>query len=152
MKISTRPSTAFQMPDRCTLRGWNTTSPSDRMTVGPSLPEFFEHLERIRIEPVGERIVDQELRHRKQPVRRLAVLFEVGAVALQRAEIVGIAEFLPELLEMRPVKLAGLAELAGQVLAQIVGDAVVVEQRVVDIQKKDDVVLHVRPRSKCARS
>ena len=25
-------------PERCTLRGWKTTSPSDRMTVGPSRP------------------------------------------------------------------------------------------------------------------
>ena len=43
---------------------------------------------------------------------------------------------------MRPVKFTGLAELAGQVLTQIVGDAVIVEQRIVDIEKKDDIVGH----------
>ena len=80
---------------------------------------------------------------------RIAWVF--SPIALQRAEIVGIAELLADILEMRPVELAGLAEIARQLGSEVVGDAIVVEQRVVDIQKKDDVMRHFPPRSEIRR-
>ena len=78
------PSTASHRPERCTLRGWNTTSPSDRMHRRPQGCEAGEHVERARVEPVGERVVDQE-RRRRQQVRVVRVL---DAIALERAEVV----------------------------------------------------------------
>ena len=64
------------------------------------------------------------------------------AEALERAEIVGIAKLLPDRLEMPPVAVRRLPEQAAQMRPQVIGHAVVVEQRVVDIQQEDDVVGH----------
>ena len=62
------------------------------------------------------------------------------AVPLQGAEVVGVAELVPELLEQLPVVAAAvLADLGVEVRAQVGGDAVVVEQRVVDVEQEDDV-------------
>ena len=62
------------------------------------------------------------------------------AIALQRAEVVGVAELVPELLEQLPVPAAAvLADLRIEMRAQIGGDAIVVEQRVVDVEEEDDV-------------
>jgi hypothetical protein len=59
---------------------------------------------------------------------------------LQRAEVVRIAELLAEQLELVPVALLTLrAEFVGQVAPQVGGDAVVVEQRVVDVEQEDGV-------------
>jgi hypothetical protein len=62
-------------------------------------------------------------------------------VALQGAEVVCITELGPKLLENFPVApLALLTEPVGQVAPQIGDHRVVVEQRVVDVDEKDDVV------------
>ena len=62
------------------------------------------------------------------------------AIALQRAEVVGVAELGAQLLEELPVVGAAvLADLGVEMRAQIGGDAVVVEQRVVDVEEEDDV-------------
>ena len=133
--MRTRPSTASNRPERSTLRGWNTTSPSDRMTVGPKAARCSIDVERAREEPVGERIVDQERRDGEQ-VRVARVL---DAVALQRAEVVGVAELGAQRFEDRPVALLALgADLAREVALQVGGDAVVVEQRVVDVEQEHD--------------
>ena len=103
--------------------------------------EARDDVERARIEPLGERIVDEEARHRQQPVRGRAARLDVGAVALQRAEVVGVAELAAQRLELDPVAIGARdAELAHEVLAQVGDDAVVVEQRVVDVEQEDDVV------------
>ena len=53
----------------------------------------------------------------EQPLRVAAVGLDVGAVALQRAEVVGVAELGAQRLEDRPVAVgAGGAELAREVL------------------------------------
>ena len=48
------------------MRGWNTTSPSDRITTGHRCASVLDRVERAGIEPIGERIVDQQVRHREQ--------------------------------------------------------------------------------------
>jgi hypothetical protein len=59
---------------------------------------------------------------------------------LQRSEIVRIAELVAEPLELVPVALLALrSELLGQITPEVVGDPVVVEQRVVDVKQEDGV-------------
>ncbi len=75
------------------------------------------------------------------------------AIALQRAEIIRIAEFLAQLLEDRPIAVMGVfAIFPLQIIAEVLGDAVIVDQRVVDVEQKTDVghlghapILHVVP-------
>src|SRR5262245_29085163 len=72
---------------------------------------------------------------------RLARMMQ--AIALQRAKIVGIAELEAQLLEELPVLvLPFFTDLLRQISLQVVGDAVVVDQRVVDVEEKDQA-LHV---------
>jgi len=58
--MSALPSTASSRPERSTLRGWKTTSPSERMTTVPLL-DVFEASEGVRIEAIGEGIIDEEV-------------------------------------------------------------------------------------------
>src|SRR5262245_31501082 len=63
------------------------------------------------------------------------------SVALQRAEVVAIAQLGEQLLEDRPVPLAtGNSELTIEVAFDVVLDAVVVEQCIVHIDEKNDRV------------
>ena len=63
----------------------------------------------------------------------------LNAIPLQRAEIVRIAELDAQLLENRPVALLALrADLAREMTPEVVGDAIVVEQRVVHVEEKYD--------------
>ena len=79
---------------------------------GAQAARVLDHVQRVGEEPVRERVVDEERGHREQ-VRVARVL---DAVALQRAEIVGIAEFGAQVLEERPVAVLPLApHLPGQV-------------------------------------
>jgi hypothetical protein len=62
------------------------------------------------------------------------------AVALQGAEIVRIAELGAQLLEDSPVAVSAIgAKLTREMLAEILLHAIVVEQRVIAIEKKDDL-------------
>ncbi len=112
-----------------------------------------DRVERAGIEPVGKRIAHQEPRHLEHA--RIARVLD--AVALERAEIVGVPELAAQLLEELPVAVrALLADLGGQMGAKVSGDPVVVEQRVVDIEEGHE--LHRRPlssvpqRALCARA
>ena len=61
--------------------------------------------------------------------------------SFQCAEVVRIAELAPQLFENVPVKLAGIDPICfGQIGGQIGLDAVIIKERVVDIEKKDEVV------------
>ena len=75
------------------------------------------------------------MRHREHAkVARAGV-----AIPLQGAEVVGIPELGAYLLEVLPVLAAAvLADLRVEMGTQIGGDAVVVEQRVVDVEQEDD--------------
>ena len=62
------------------------------------------------------------------------------AEPLQGAEIVRVSEFGAELLKEFPVPtLALLPEVLCEVLAQVLCDAIVVEERVVYVEQEDDV-------------
>jgi len=75
--------------------------------------------------------VDEEARDLEQA--RLARVGE--AEALERAEVVGVPELRAQLLEELPVALlALLAEGLGEMRAEVAGNSVVVEQRVVDVE------------------
>ncbi len=71
-----------------------------------------------RIQSVRERIVQQEQRRLEQP----GIARVLDAVALQRAEIVGIPELAAQLLEELPVPArALLAEVGDEMLLEIGG-------------------------------
>src|SRR5215469_1029318 len=60
------------------------------------------------------------------------------AIALERAQIVGIAQLRPQVFEELPIAQRPLgADISMQVQLQIRGDVIVVEQRVIDVEEKD---------------
>ena len=62
-------------------------------------------------------------------------------IALQGAEVVAVAQISEELLEDRPVAVpAGRPELTFEMASEIGLDAVIVQQRVVDIDQEDNRV------------
>src|SRR3989440_10008685 len=92
--------------------------------------------QRARVEPVRKRVVDQEERYPQQ----LRIVEVLEAIALQRAQIVGVPELRAQLLENRPVAVAaGAAELALQVGTEIGLHGVVVEQRIVHVEQEHDL-------------
>jgi len=110
----------------------------------PELLSVIDGIERAREEPVRKRIGDKEVRDREDAeVDRVRI-----SVALQRAQIVGIPELLTQLLEELPVPATGLLPHIGvEMPTQVVCNAVVVEQRVVDIEEHDDVHLDLHASS-----
>ena len=63
-------------------------------------------------------------------------------IALKRAQIVGIPQFITEFLEQLPIPLLTLApQFLLQVAPEVDQNPVRVEQGVVDIDQKDDVML-----------
>src|SRR3989442_10738067 len=122
------------MPDRSTLRGWKTTSPSERITVGPHARKL-QDVERPGKEAIGKWVVDQARRHRHE----VHVLRVLDPVALQCAEIIAIPELGKQRLEDRPVPVATRgAELTLEMALEVVLDAIVVQQRVVHVHQEDD--------------
>src|SRR6267143_1078761 len=99
--------------------------------------EALEHVECSRVQPIGERVIHQIRGHRQQ----MDVLWMLDPIALQGAEIVPVAQIAEQLLEDRPVAVATRrSELAFKMALEIGLDAVVVEQGVVDIDKKHGLV------------
>src|SRR5262249_42886475 len=69
----------------------------------------------------------------------------LDAVPLQRAQVVGVSELGPQLLEELPVPPRALfAEVVDEMFLQIRRDRIVVEQRVVDVEQEDGVIRHPR--------
>ena len=67
-------------------------------------------------------------------------------VALERAEVVRIAEFAAQLFEYRPVAIPRRLSVAcSDVGAEVVLDPVVVQKRVVDVEQEDEIVHDVHP-------
>ena len=102
-------------PSAATLRGWKTTSPSDRMTVGPQVPKMREGVERARVQPA---------RRTDSPPGTTTSAAAAGRssrsepVALQRAEVVRVAQLGAQRFEDRPVAIpARGAELALEMVA-----------------------------------
>src|ERR1035437_9603971 len=99
----------------------------------PQSPRVFDCIQRLRIEAVGKGIIDHEMRHGQQ--LRIARLLD--AVTLQRAQIVGVSEFATQLLEDFPIVLfGGLTYLICEVALQVFRHAIVIEQRIVYIEKE----------------
>jgi hypothetical protein len=97
-------------------------------TTGRPSAEPLHDLERPRIEPIGEWVVDEPERHldecRLVRIRR--------PEPLEGAEVVGVRELLAQLLEDLPmVPLELVTEVRGEVRAKVLDDTVVVEQRFV---------------------
>src|SRR6202041_1172445 len=60
------------------------------------------------------------------------------------SDIVGIPEFTPQLLEMGPITVARRIAVGGaEVRAKFALKTIVVEQGVVDVEEKDDIIVHV---------
>ena len=63
----------------------------------------------------------------------------LDAKALQGSEIVAVAEFREQILQDSPIAIAGVASVgAFEMILQILLYAVVVEQRIVDVDQEDD--------------
>src|SRR5207253_322771 len=105
--------------------------------------EMLEHVERAREEPVREGIVHEERGDREE----MGIPRVLDPVALQRAQVVGVAELGAEVLEDGPVACFGLGtDLAPEIAPQVRGDAVVVDERVVDVEEEDDGARRCHPR------
>src|SRR5262245_19001838 len=93
-------------------------------------------IQRTRIKAIGERVIDQPARH-PQHLRTVQVL---RPVALQRAEVIGISELAPQLFKNLPIPVAGGGPVCLlEVLAQMGLHAIVVDERVVDIEQEDNI-------------
>jgi hypothetical protein len=111
----------------------------DHVTVGKKhhrapLTALLKRIEGVWIEAIGKRIIGQEVGDRQE----LWISRVFDPVSLQSAEIVGIAKLIPQLLKDRPVALLPLlADFFLEMPLEIGSYTIIVEQRVVDIKKRD---------------
>src|SRR5581483_2608133 len=112
----------------------------------PEAVQALEHVERLRIEPVRKRIVDQERRHGEE-----VWIARIGrAVALECSQVVRVPELAAKLLEELPVAFLPLrANFLREIPAEVARDAIVVDERVVDVDEEDDRRRHRRRVSTC---
>ena len=105
-----------------------------------NVSETLQHLEGGGKQPGGERIVEQVRGHPQQfDFARM-----LDTEALQCAQIVPIPELDKKVVENPPIAVAGVAPISAlEMILQILLYAVVVEQRIVDIDQEDD---RMRPR------
>ena len=116
------------------MRGWKMASPSDRMTGNPHWRTWLHRLERVRIEAIGERIVQEPIGGAED--RGIVRVFEPQA--LERAEIVHVAQCAHSSSNDLPVARAGAIAMRGsEPLSKVLPNPVVVEKRVVDVEQKD---------------
>jgi len=86
-------------------------------------------------EPAAEIVFDEEARQLQQ-MRIVRVVF---AISLQSAKVIGVAEVHPQLFEDLPVPVrASPAHLAIQECGNILRDTIVIEQRIIHVEKKND--------------
>jgi len=101
-----------------------------------------DRVERAGVQAICKRVIHQEGGHEQQP----RIVHVAEAVALQRAQIVRVAQLGAQRFEDCPVAIAARdAELALEMTPEIVLHAVVVEQRVVTIEQKHDVIPRFHP-------
>ena len=90
----------------------------------------------MRIEAIGERIVQEPVGGAEDP--EIVRVFKPQA--LKRAEIVHIAQFVPQLVHDFPITRAGAIAVGGlQPFSKVLPNSVVVEERIVDVEQKDGV-------------
>ena len=110
------------------------------MTAGPQAPGVVHGVQRLGKQAVGEGVVHEKLGNRED----VRVARVPRPVPLEGPEIVRVAQFRAQRLEDLPVVLPPLApQLAVHESHQVRDDAVVVEERVVDVEERDDRV-HAR--------
>src|SRR5271155_3469259 len=118
----------------------------DRVSIrendcAPELAHMSNGLERAGIKKIGEWIVQNP----SSQAQCRSVMRSVQSVALYGSEIVGVAEFAPQFLEMPPISVARLIAVGGaQVRAKFALKPVIVEQSVVDVEKEDDIIIHMK--------
>src|SRR5215831_16180875 len=96
---------------------------------------MLNHPERIGKKTLSERIIDQKVRHGHEMQNALVFV----PIRLQSAEIVGVAQLGPQLLENPPIFLRSLrAELTCEMALQICCDSVAIKQRVVYVEQEHD--------------
>lgn len=94
-------------------------------------------LERLRVQAVLEWILQQERGH----LHQLRIVLQPDAESLQRREVVGVSEIVPQLGVDLPVAIAlGRTEGPLQMRTEIGRESVVVKQGVVDIEQERHVV------------
>ena len=107
------------------------------------LLDVLDRIQRIRIETGGKGIIDEKVRDGEQA----GIAGILQAIALQGAEIIGVAKFGAQLLKNIPVNLLALrTDLLLEVALEISGDAIVIEQGVVDVEEEDEAGHKVRYR------
>ena len=95
------------------------------------LIDTIHNLKRLRKQTFLEGIFQEEMRNRKH----VQVVGVVCAVTLQRAEVICVPNFCSQFFENRPVALLPLVtDLTFQMISQVGGHAVVVEQRVIYVK------------------
>jgi hypothetical protein len=86
---------------------------------------MLDHVQHAREQAIGKRVVYQV----KGELQEVGIARVLGAVALQGAEVIRVAEFLPQLLEDRPVALLTLSpERRREVALEVGDDPIVIEQ------------------------
>jgi len=101
------------------------------------LGEVIDRVERPREEPVRERVIHEE----RGQAEHVGIARVLDAVALECPKVVGVAELGTERFENRPVPFLTIrSDLVGEVALEIGRDAVVVEQRVVDVEQTHNPV------------
>lgn len=94
-------------------------------------------IKRLGEQAVSEGIIDHEIRNCEEFVFTGAL----EAVPLESSEVVGIAEFRPQLLKDLPISVGGVgADFSLESALEICGDAIIVDKRVVDVEEEYDVV------------
>ena len=100
----------------------------------PELLRALDGVERLGKQAIGERVINHEIRDFEE----LRVTWLFDAIALQGSEIVGVTEFGAELLEELPVARGAFGtNFILKMTLQVIGDAVVVNQRVVDVKEEN---------------
>ena len=95
----------------------------------------LHRVQRARIKTVGERIIDQPARH----PQHFRAMQRFDPVALQCAQVVDVSELVPQFFKNVPVAVArGGPVCLCQMFLQIGLHAVVVDERVVDVEQEDN--------------
>jgi hypothetical protein len=112
----------------------NNVAVAEKDGGSPGL-DVLNDVERVVKKALGKRIVDEKARDGQQA----QVMRILASVTLQGAQIIHVTKFCAQLFENGPVALRPFwADLALEKSPQVGDDAVVVEQRVVNVEQEND--------------
>src|SRR4026209_1887684 len=102
----------------------------------PPLFDALNHFEGIGVQPLGEWIMNQKMRDRQQ----MRVARVLSAVPLKSPQVIRIAQLPSQLFEDRPVSFLPLvADFALKITPQVFCYPIVVQQRIIHVEEKDNV-------------